>query len=106
MQLLVTLEVCREQLFLRTLPMLPEEPCSVILQAVFSEEWDAFPAKYAVLWREGEEVLRIPLAESAGEIPWDFAASEAPFYLCARGERGKDYLSTNQVCGAFVKKPQ
>ena len=104
--MLVTLEVCQERLFLRSLPMLPEEPCPVILQAVFSEEWDAFPEKHAFLWREGEEVLRIPLAESTGEIPGDFAASEEPFYLCVRGEKGKDYLSTNQVCGAFVKKPR
>ena len=104
--MLVTLEVCRERLFLQSLPMLPEEPCPVILQAVFSEEWDAFPEKYALLWREGEELLRIPLAENAGEIPWSFSTVGTPFYLCVRGEKGKDYLSTNQVCGAFVKKPQ
>ena len=106
MQMLVTLEVCRERLFLRSLPMLPEEPCPVILQAVFSEEWDAFPEKYAVLWREGGESLKIPLQEGVGEIPWAFALEAAPFYLHIRGERGKEYLSTNQVCGAFVEKPR
>ena len=106
MQPVMILEICRERLFLRFLPMLPKEPYTVTLQAAFSGEWDAFPAKYVVLWREGEEALEIPLREGVGEIPWEFTMANRPFYLCVRGENGKDYLSTNQVCGAFVKKSQ
>ena len=106
MDLYVTLEAFEEQLFLRCLPLRPQGECCLLLQVRFSSRWDAFPEKYAVLWREGGESLKIPLQEGIGEIPWVFALEAAPFYLHIRGERGKEYLSTNQVCGAFVEKPR
>ena len=101
----VALAARREALLLLSLPYLTPETEEVILQADLSPEWAAFSEKYALLRREGESPLQIPLAAGMGTIPKAFFENPAPFYLEIMGKKGKDHMSTNQVCGVFAVKP-
>lgn len=99
----MTLAAEEGELRLLSLPLLPRENCVLRLQVSFSPSWEAFSARCALLWREGGETLRLPLTDGECVIPPDFTETEAPFYLRLRGEEGKRYFSTNQVCGAFLR---
>lgn len=101
---LVLLEAQNGDLRLTALPVLTEEDCVLRIRASFSPSWEVFSEKYALLWREGGETLHLPLTAGECVIPPDFTETEAPFYLRLRGEEGKRHFSTNQVCGAFLRR--
>ena len=92
------------ELRLLSVPVLPREACSLRLRAELSPDWEGFCHKYALLWREGGELERLPLEEGTCLIPQGFAESETPFYLRLRGEAGKRYLSTNQICTSILRR--
>ncbi len=100
----VALAAVGKELSLLSLPPFSEETLAMILQVDLSPEWGAFPQKYAVLWREGEAPLQLPLAGGTAAIRKAFFEKETPFYLHILGKNGKKRLSTNQVCGRFVRK--
>ena len=100
----VALAAVGKELTLLSLPPFTGETLAMILQIHLSPEWGAFPQKYAVLWREGEAPLQLPLAGGTAAVPKAFFEKEAPFYLHLLGRNGRKYLSTNQVCGQFVRK--
>ena len=73
-----------------------------MLEVTFDTSWDAFSTRYAVFWREGEAVLRLPLgADHTVKIPPLFSNSDKPFFAHVVGENGHRRILTNELCAKF-----
>lgn len=87
------------------MPKLAEGSKGVVSLAVsFDENWDAFPTRTAILWREGEAVLRLSLdADGEMMIPSVFTLSDEPFLVRVMGENAEQCIQTNELCARFEK---
>lgn len=87
------------------MPRLAEGSKGVVSLAVsFDESWDMFPTRTAILWREEEAVLRLPLDADGGVmIPSVFTLSDKPFLVRVMGENAEQIIQTNELCARFEK---
>ncbi len=105
MPFIMKINVAAGRASLLQMPRLAEGSNGVVSLAVsFDESWNAFPTRTAVLWREGEAVLRLPL-DADGElmIPPAFTSSDEPFWVSVTGENERQIIQTNELCARFEK---
>ena len=103
MQFLMKIGVTAGKARLLQMPRIAQGSDDVaMLEVAFDPSWDAFLTRYAVFWREGEAVLRLPLgADHAVKIPPLFSSSDKPFFARVVGENGHQRISTNELCAKF-----
>ena len=105
MHFTINIDVTAGRAHLLQMPDLAEGSDGVVTLAVtFDGSWDRFGTRSAVLWREGEAVLRLPLAQDGtAAVPNVFTMSDRPFLLRLVGEGEECGVQTNELCLQFDK---